>query len=85
MPSTWFDVVPGLEGAHLLVVAVGQSLPWISPPMHLMAQAVMMPSGVPPMPMSMSTELESWAAAMAPATSPSEMRRTLAPARECQR
>ena len=48
--------------------------------MHFMAHAVMMPSGVPPIPMSMSTELSSEAAATPPATSPSMMRRTLAPA-----
>ena len=48
--------------------------------MHFIAQATMMPSGVPPMPMSMSTELPSVAVATAPATSPSMIRRTLAPA-----
>ena len=47
--------------------------------MHFMAQAVMTPSGVPPTPIMMSTELVLCAAATAPATSPSPMRRIFAP------
>ena len=40
----------------------------------------MIPSGVPPMPRSMSTPLSGRAAAIAPATSPSEMNWMRAPA-----
>ena len=60
--------------------SLGQSLPWSAPPMHLSAQAAMMPSGVPPMPSSRSTPVPSRAAAMAPATSPSVMNLIRAPA-----
>ena len=45
-----------------------------------MAQAVMIPSGVPPMPSSRSMPVSSRAAMIAPATSPSEMNRSRAPA-----
>ena len=55
-------------------------MPWISPPRHFRAQAVTTPSGVPPIPIAMSMPLSGCAAAMAPATSPSMMKRTLAPA-----
>jgi succinate dehydrogenase / fumarate reductase iron-sulfur subunit len=51
-----------------------------APPMHLSAQAEMTPSGVPPMPHSRSTPVPSRAPAIAPATSPSVMRRIRAPA-----
>jgi hypothetical protein len=51
--------------------SVGHSRPWILPPMHLIAQAVMIPSGVPPTPISRSTPVPSVAAMIAPATSPS--------------
>ncbi len=36
----------------------GHSRPWIAPPMHLIAAAEMTPSGVPPMPISMSTPVD---------------------------
>jgi len=49
--------------------------------MHLSAQAAVMPSGVPPMPISTSTSDSPRAAAMAPAMSPSEMNRIPAPVR----
>ena len=50
------------------------------PPVALIAHAVTMPSGVPPMPIIMSTPVSGRAAAMAPATSPSRMNFTRAPA-----
>ena len=50
------------------------------PPVALIAHAVTMPSGVPPMPIIMSTPVPGRAAAMAPATSPSRMNFTRAPA-----
>ncbi len=52
----------------------GHSLPCIAPPRHLIAAAEMTPSGVPPIPMSRSTPVPGWAAAIAGATSPSRMR-----------
>src|SRR5699024_4542386 len=58
----------------------GHRRPWMTPPRALMAQAVMMPSGVPPMPMSMSPPVPGRQAAMAPATSPSVMSWMRAPA-----
>ncbi|SHV08650.1 Uncharacterised protein [Mycobacteroides abscessus subsp. abscessus] len=57
----------------------GASLPWMAPPMQRMAAAAMMPSGVPPIPSSMSVPELGRAVEMAPATSPSEMRRIRAP------
>ena len=48
--------------------------------MHLSAAAAMTPSGVPPMPKRMSTPDSGIAVAMAPATSPSPIRRMRAPA-----
>ena len=48
--------------------------------MHLSAAAVMTPSGVPPMPKRMSAPESGQAVEMAPATSPSGMRRMRAPA-----
>ena len=49
----------------------GQSFPWIAPPRHLIAAAEITPSGVPPMPISMSTPVPAVAAAIDGATSPS--------------
>ena len=49
------DVVAGVEQLLPLLVVRGQSLPWIAPPMHLIAAAEITPSGVPPIPISMST------------------------------
>jgi hypothetical protein len=49
----------------------GHSLAWIVPPRHFTAQAVMIPSGVPPMPSSRSTPVPAEQAITAPATSPS--------------
>ena len=63
----------------------GQSFACIAPPMHLSAQAAVMPSGVPPMPISTSTSDSPRAAAMAPAMSPSEMNRMPAPTRRISR
>ncbi|SLJ82344.1 Uncharacterised protein [Mycobacteroides abscessus subsp. abscessus] len=48
--------------------------------MQRSAAAAMMPSGVPPMPTRMSVPDSGRAVEMAPATSPSEMRRMRAPA-----
>ena len=53
--------------------------------MHLSAHAAMIPSGVPPMPMSRSTPVPSRAAAIAPATSPSVMNLIRAPASRTSR
>ena len=42
-----------LQNARLYEMATGpfdQSRPWITPPTHFIAQAAMIPSGVPPMP-----------------------------------
>ena len=47
--------------------------------MHFIAQAAMIPSGVPPMPSSRSTPLPGRAAEIAPATSPSTMNLIRAP------
>ena len=44
-----------------------------------MAAAEMTPSGVPPIPISMSTPVEGWQAAIEGATSPSRIRFTRAP------
>ena len=56
----------------------------MAPPMHLRAAAESTPSGVPPMPMSTSTPDSGQEVAIAPATSPSLMRRIRAPvARIC--
>ena len=52
----------------------------MTPPIALMAQAVMIPSGVPPVPTSRSTPVSGRAATMAPATSPSLMNLMRAPA-----
>jgi hypothetical protein len=57
----------------------GQSLPWIAPRRHLIAAAEMTPSGVPPIPISMSTPANACAAAIDGATSPSRIRFTRAP------
>ena len=59
--------------------SLGHSRPWMTPPRVLMAQAAMMPSGVPPMPTSRSMPVPSRAAMMAPATSPSVMNLIRAP------
>ena len=47
--------------------------------MHLSAAAAITPSGVPPMPKRMSVPAPGHPVAMAPATSPSEIRRMRAP------
>ena len=52
----------------------------MTPPRHFIAQAVMMPSGVPPMPSIRSTPVPERADMMAPATSPSLMNLIRAPA-----
>jgi hypothetical protein len=52
----------------------------MAPSRHLRAQAAITASGVPPMPTSMSTPVPSRAAMMAPATSPSVISLTRAPA-----
>jgi hypothetical protein len=48
--------------------------------MHLIAAAEITPSGVPPMPHSMSTGVSGMTASSAAATSPSPISRTRAPA-----
>ena len=53
--------------------SLGHSRAWITPPMHFIAHAAMMPSGVPPTPSSRSTPVSGRAAMIAPATSPSRM------------
>ena len=51
----------------------------MTPSRHFIAQAAMMPSGVPPMPSSRSMPVPSRAAMIAPATSPSVMNLIRAP------
>ena len=60
--------------------SLGHSRPWNEPPRHEIADAAMIPSGVPPTPSSRSTSLSWRAAAIAPATSPSVMKRMRPPA-----
>ena len=57
----------------------GASRPWMDPPRHLRAAAATTPSGVPPIPSITSTGLPGRAVSIAPATSPSEIRRMRAP------
>ena len=58
----------------------GHSFPCSAPPTHLIAAAEITPSGVPPIPIRMSTPVKGCAAAIAGATSPSRIRFTRAPA-----
>ena len=60
--------------------SLGASWPWIAPPMQRIAAAAMMPSGVPPIPASMSVLVLGRHAEIAPATSPSVINRQRAPA-----
>ena len=79
--STWSRSSPASTALARSSSVCGHSLPWISPPMHFSAAAAITPSGVPPMPTSMSTPVFGRAAEIAPATSPSEMKRMRAPVR----
>ena len=71
------DVEPAVE--QLLRArrrCAGYSRPWIAPPRHFSAAAATTPSGVPPIPSSMSMpDPPVVAAEIAPATSPSVMRK----------
>ena len=50
------EVVAGVDRRRPSPASLrGQSRPWISPPMHFSAAAATTPSGVPPMPIRMST------------------------------
>ena len=73
--------MPGVDApSGFSASSVGANTAWIAPPMHRIAAAVMMPSGVPPIPASMSVPEPGRHAAIAPATSPSEINRMRAPA-----
>ena len=81
VPSTRSRSCPAAIAFSRSCSSRGHSLACIAPPMHFSAQAEMMPSGVPPMPIRTSTSDSPRAAEMAPAMSPSEMNRIPAPVR----
>ena len=71
---------PCSSAAFLSFSLRGHKRPCSAPPMHFRAAAEITPSGVPPIPKSTSAPDSGHAVEIAPATSPSEIRRIRAPA-----